>query len=131
MSTSYIFFFHFPSPPPLATFLCYRPRRFSRSIVAILSSSLIRDDCLIPCLVFPLRAEMHEIRSLAARFRIILSRTPERAKVCKVFRWGVGTNERRAEILNASGKMEDKCTNGSFVMFHLDIEFSREFPVSR
>lgn len=46
---------------------------------------------------------------MVARFGIILSRTPERAKVREVFKWGVGMNERLAEILNTMAKMEDKC----------------------
>lgn len=57
-------FFSFPIPSPTRHFFVLPAAPLlSRSIVAILSSSLIRDDCLIPCLVFPLRAEMHEIRA--------------------------------------------------------------------
>lgn len=53
-------FFHSPSP---RSFFCETGRATFRPIVAILPSSLIRDDCLIPCLVFPLRAEIHEVQA--------------------------------------------------------------------
>lgn len=126
-------FFSFPIPSPHSPLFCATGRAASlsfycRDFVVVANSRRLFD----PLSRFPFARRDARDTSLVARFRIILPRTPERAKVCKVFRWGVGTNVmRRAEILNASGKMEDKCTNGSFVMFHLDIEFSREFPVSR
>lgn len=124
-------FFSFPIPSPTRHFFVLPAAPllsfYCRDFVVVANSRRLFD----PLSRFPFARRDARDTSLVARFRIILSRTPERAKVCKVFRWGVGTNERRAEILNASGKMEDKCINGSFVMFHLDIEFSREFPVSR
>lgn len=99
-------FFHSASP---LFFVCFSS--YCRDFVVVANSQRLFD----PLFRFPFVQRDVRDTSLVARLGIILSRTPEQAKVCEVFRWGVGMNEQRAEILNTAGKMEDKCMGALMV----------------
>lgn len=99
-------FFHSASPSP--AFFCATgraaPSSYSRDFVIAANSRRLFDP---PLSRFLFARRVREMPGGSFRDNPFT----ERAKVCKVFRWGVGTNEQRAEILNTAGKMGDKCAD--------------------